>query len=248
MAIRFDTLRFVAADPATDVLQHLAHNRLATLAEALAMIGRPEPLLEREFLERNLVDSSEGRISTRGKTCFHCIEGIEGVDLRDVVDNLRSLDPGLSRVSLVREGMTTQFVDYLHRGDPIRRLMICSPWVNLDRSRLRKFITAIELSERVRGFRPEITVATRPLSDQPDGEQNQTLAYLRRVGALIKFQSRLHSKLYIIESGEESIQRIAFVGSENFTKVRYQELGILVNNDNQIIDDLTRYFLEVAQL
>jgi hypothetical protein len=245
-AAHFDTLKFVAADPVPELLQHLTQNPVVTLAEALLRFGGRSSFLETELTQRNLVATPGGQISSRGRACYYCIEGIEGVDLTHVVDNLRDLDPALSRISLVREGMTTRFVEHLHRVDPIRRVMICSPWVNLDRSRLRKFIQAIEMAERLRGFRPEITVVTRPLSDQPQGDQNATLSYLRRIGSLIVFQARVHSKLYIVEGGEDRVQRFAFVGSENFTKVRFQELGILVNNDNQLIDDLTQYFLSLA--
>lgn len=248
MTAPFDTLRFLAVEPIPETLQQLVRRSGSGLDDVLPQQSPGSGLVREEMIRRNLVTVPDGRVSTRGRACFYCIEGIEGVDLVQVVDNLRTLDPALSRVSLVREGMTTNFVDYLHRADPIRRVMICSPWMNLDRSRLRRFIQAIELSERMRGFRPEITVVTRPISDQPDEEQNQTLGYLNRIGAVITYQPRVHSKLYIVEAGEEIIQRFAFVGSENFTKVRYQELGIFVKNDNQLIDDLTRYFLSMAGL
>ena len=240
---RFETLKFLADDPAAYVLEHLARNPGSVLSEALSSNGGSNASLEREFARRNLVAEPALDISTQGKVCFQCVEGIEGASVLELVDNLRDLDPAASRVSIVREGMTSKFVEFLGRLDPIRRLMICSPWINLDTSRLRKFIKAIELSERIQGYRPEISVLTRPFAYQPAGEDNQTLGYLRRIGALINFEARLHSKLYIIEAGDETTVRYAFVGSENFTKVRFQELGIFVNNDNLLIDDLIRYFL-----
>ena len=86
----------------------------------------------------------------QGKVCFQCVEGIEGAGVLELVDNLRNLDPAASRVSIVREGMTSKFVEFLGRLDPIRRLMICSPWINLDTSRLPQVHKAIELSERSR--------------------------------------------------------------------------------------------------
>jgi hypothetical protein len=245
---QFETLRFVATNPVPEVLQFLCRHNRSTLADALAFFGGHDAVLEEEFRRRNFVMPPEDVISARGQTCFCCIEGIEGASIVELADALRQLDPAASRVSLVREGMTTRFVDFLSRLDPLRRLMICSPWVNLDKSRLRKLIASIELSERVRGFRPEVTVLTRPIDQQPGGAENPTLGYLKRIDSVITYDPRLHSKLYIVEAGTDAPQRYAFVGSENFTTVRYQELGIMVNNDQQLIDDLIRYFLSAAKL
>ncbi len=242
----FEMLRFVAADPIPSILRHLAHDPSSTVADASALYGPNDSNLEIELSRRNLVMPPDGKLSIRGRTCVYCIEGIEGANIVELVDKLRNVDPTASRVSLVREGMTTRFIDLLARLEPLRRLMICSPWINLDRQRLRKLIIAIEKAHQVSGFHPEVTVVTRPMKDQPDGENNETLGYFQRIGAVLCYESRLHSKLYIIESGSTVTQRYAFIGSENFTKVRYQELGIFVDNDNLIIEGLIRYFLNLA--
>src|SRR2546428_3330661 len=194
----FETLRFISGFPVTELLQHLVDHSEVPVTEALLRYAAADPLLADELSRRNLVGMPDGTISTRGRLCWYCIEAIEGGNVVEVVDKLRHLDPAVSRISIVREGMTSRFVDLLSRLDPIRRLMICSPWVNLDRSRLQKVITVIETSRKRRGFRPEITVVTRPMNDQPDGEHNETLGYLKRIGALIYFEERLHSKLYVV--------------------------------------------------
>ena len=276
----FEMLRFVAANPIPSILRHLAQDPSSTLNDASVLYGPNDTTLEIELLRRNLVMPPDGKLSIRGRTCVYCIEGIEGANIVELVDKLRNVDPTASRLSLVREGMTRAFLakavldwwsgdvpseatlsirrplrDVLARLEPLRRLMICSPWINLDRQRLRKLIdtnprrraeVAIEKAHEVSGFHPEVTVVTRPIKDQPDGENNETLGYFQRIGAVLCYESRLHSKLYIIESGSTVTQRYAFIGSENFTKVRYQELGIFVDNDNLIIEGLMRYFLNLA--
>jgi hypothetical protein len=198
------------------------------------------------FTRLNLVTTPDMQVTTRGRACSCGVSVIEGSSIVDVIDRLRQLDPSSNRITLVREGMTSEFIQLLQRLDTIRRVMICSPWTSLNRDRLQSLATGIERSKRRSGFSPEVSVVTRPVEEQPDGRNNETLAYLQRIG-IVTFTPQLHSKLYIVESGTMPAQRHAFVGSENFTKVRYQEVGIRVSNDNQVIDDLIHYFLSLAQ-
>jgi hypothetical protein len=85
-----------------------------------------------------------------------------------------------------------------------------------------------------------LTVVTRPLADQP---RPRTLEYIQRIGGVTHYLPALHSKLYLVEAGDEVISRVAFVGSENFTTVRHQEIGLRITDDNQLIDELIRHFL-----
>ena len=39
---------------------------------------------------------------------------------------------------------------------------------------------------------------------------------------------------------------MAIVGSQNLTRSNHLELGIRVNNDSRMIDELIRYFLELT--
>jgi hypothetical protein len=248
-ATSYDTLRFVGTECVPDVLRDLCQNNDLALGAALnarAESARIAYLTER-FLALNLVGQPELQISSRGRTCDCGIGLIEGESIVEVIDRLRSIDPLSNRITLVREGMTSQFIQLLHRLDPLKRIMICSPWISLGRDRRHDLMAAVERSQRQQGFYPELTVVTRALDDQPNKENNETLAYLRRIGALIKHVPNLHSKLYIVESGAVPPQRHAFVGSENFTKVRFQEVGIRINNDHQVVDDLVHYVLTLLE-
>src|SRR5207244_1507798 len=115
---------------------------------------------------------------------------------------------------------------------PIRRMMICSPWISLDRDRYHRLVHGVEISKRETGFYPEISVVTRPPVNQPGGDETDTISYLKRVNSVIRYHNSVHSKLYILESASSPPQRMAFVGSENFTKVRYLEVGLQIHNDH----------------
>jgi hypothetical protein len=244
-----EMLRFIASEAVPDILRELCETPELGLGKALDSWAEPSrvPYLTERFLRMNLVAAPEMQISTRGRACDCGVAVIEGSNVVDVIDRLREIDPMSNRISLVREGMTSMFIRLVQRLDSILRVMICSPWVSLGRDRLHAFASGIERSRRQRGFMPEVTVVTRPTDDQPNGVANETLAYFRQMGAVVSYRPNLHSKLYIIESATKPPQRYAFVGSENFTKVRYQEVGIRVSNDNQVIDDLMRYFLSLVE-
>lgn len=245
---KYDTLKFVASDAVAEILAFLEGNR-GSFEEGVATHASSDRVayFVDGFRRFNLVIPPDNIISVRGRVCHYCTEGVEGANLLDVIDRLRELDPASSRVTVVREGMTTHFVQMIGRMAPVRRMMICSPWISLDRDRFHQLVHGVELSKRMTGFYPEISVVTRPVSDQPGGTETDTLAYLRRTNSVIKYHGSLHSKLYIVESGSSPPQRMAFVGSENFTKVRYQEVGLQINNDHQLIDDLLRYFLRIGE-
>lgn len=246
--VSYATLRFLAADCAPDVLRDMCGSADHTLPAALEARAEPSrvPYLTETFLSFNLVSSPTMQVTTRGRACDCGIGLIEGASILEAIDRLREIDPTTNRITLVREGMTSGFIDLVRRLSAIRRVMICSPWVNLNRDRLHALATGIERSKREQGYPPEVTVVTRPADEQPDGAANQTLAYFGRIGAVVNYKPQLHSKLYIVECATTPAQRHAFVGSENFTKVRYQEVGIRINNDNQVVDDLVRYFLSLT--
>ncbi len=248
-AAPYNTLRFIASECVPAVLRDLCLTSDLALGPALdaQAEGSRIPYLTERFVRLNLVSESTMQVSTLGRTCDCGVGLIEGENIVDIIDRLRSIDPLSNRVTLVREGMTSQFIKLLHRLDPLRRIMICSPWINLGRDRQHELMAGIERSRRQQDFYPEITVVTRALDEQPNKAENETLAYFRRIGAVIKHVPNLHSKLYIVESGATPPQRHAFVGSENFTKVRFQEVGIRVNNDHQVVDDLVHYVLTLLE-
>lgn len=241
----YECLRFIASERVPQVLHELNTGADASLRDALAKQAEAHrvPYLDEQFRRYNLVSEPDLVVSGRGKACHCGVNIIEGSSIVDAIDRLYEIDPLAKRITLVREGMTDAFLHLVRKLDTIRRIWICSPWVSLSKDRLRDFVIGIERAKRDTGFVPEITVVTRPVQDQPLGDKNETLAYLGRVNAVIKYKPNLHSKLYIVETAGTPPQRQAFVGSENFTKPRYQEVGIRVNNDNLLIDDLVRYFL-----
>jgi hypothetical protein len=219
-----------------------------SLHESLKKQTTPDRVtyLQEQFLKHNLVAEPDMVVSGRGRTC-HCGVGvIEGESIVDAIDRLQEIDPSAKRITVVREGMTDAFLTLVRRLDAIRRIWICSPWVSLTTERLRNLAIGVERARRDTGFVPEISVVTRPVAEQPLADKNETLAYFSRVNAVIRYKRNLHSKLYIVETASSPAQRQAFVGSENFTKPRFQEVGIRVNNDNQLIDDLVRYFLALT--
>lgn len=241
----YECLRFIASERVPHVLHELNTVADASLLDSLAkqVEAHRVPYLEEQFRRYNLVAEPELVVSGRGRACHCGVNLIEGSSIVDAIDRLHEIDPLAKRITLVREGMTDAFLNLVRRLDSIRRIWICSPWVSLSKDRLRDLTIGIERTKRDTGFVPEVTVVTRPVQDQPLGEKNETLAYFGRVNAVVKYKPNLHSKLYIVETASTPPQRQAFVGSENFTKPRYQEVGIRVNNDNQLIDDLVRYFL-----
>jgi hypothetical protein len=247
MPSKYDTLKFVASEAAAEILNSMETDH-ASFEQAVRTHSSADRLvyLQETFRSFRLVDLPDDTISVRGRVCHYCVEGIEGANLIEVIDRFRELDPGSLRVTVVREGMTTQFVKMISNLAPIRRLMVCSPWISLGKDRLHQFIHGVEMSKRITGFYPEITVVTRPLANQPGGNETEILSYLRRVNSVIRYHGSLHSKLYILESASSPSQRVAFVGSENFTKLRYQEVGLRIHNDHQLVDDLMRYFMTIG--
>jgi hypothetical protein len=246
MSNSFETLRLLAEDDAPEFLRDLCGG--AGAADEFVdgdPHGRRATLVQR-FAQLSLLVTPTLELAPRGRICNCAIGLIEGADVVSTIDRLRELEPAANRITIVREGMTTAFLRLLGKLSGLHRVMICSPWINLDRKRLNELISAVERSRRATGFQAEVSVVTRPVSDQPDGAANQTLNYLRSIDAPIFFKQNLHSKLYVVESSGSPPQRYAFVGSENFTKVRYQELGLRIANDYQLVDDVVRYFLSIA--
>lgn len=58
---------------------------------------------------------------------------------------------------------------------------------------------------------------------------------------------RLHAKLYISEPGPYGGIHYAIFGSENLTGRRNIELGIKIENDNELLRNLTKFFREIQE-
>ena len=71
---------------------------------------------------------------------------IHGGDLKDVWRRLQSLDPGVRTSELIRNQLTSTFLEGLSRRPGFRRLFLCSPWISLN-ERQRQLLTNAVLRE-----------------------------------------------------------------------------------------------------
>lgn len=238
----YDTLRELESTSRTDL----------TADEIRAIMDRydmqdPEAATE-DLVAGNLLQRHGDRhyyLTTLGIRTSLLLEAINGCDLSDVYRRLTQLDSALRAYELIREGMTKVFVRSLVHRPGFGRLYLCSPWINLAEKERAMLIQAVAQAEERRGLRPEILVITRPESGTraapPEG-----LEPFQDLGAELYLHSRLHTKLYIREPSSNGGYAMAIVGSQNLTRSHYIELGILINSDSRMINQLIAYFLELA--
>lgn len=184
-------------------------------------------------------------LTTRGIQTTLLLEAINGGDLGDIYRRLTRLDSTLRTYELIREGMTRAFLRSLVLRPGFGRLYVCSPWISLDRKQEDMLVQAVTQAEQRRGARPEILVITRP-EKGTDASVPATLKPFQDLGAVLYLQKRLHTKLYVREPDSSGGYAMAIVGSQNLTKSRYIELGIRINSDSQMINQLIVYFLELT--
>jgi hypothetical protein len=209
-------------------------------------VDEPQATLE-DFVAANLLhrEGDQFGLTTLGiRTCL-LLEAVNGGDLKDVYRRLSRLDTSLRMYELIREGMTRSFLQNLCDRPGFGRLYFCSPWISLDRKQQDMLTHAIARVERRRGARPEILVITRP-EEGTDRIIPATLKSFQDLDATIFLNKRLHTKLYIREPDTSGGYAMAIVGSQNLTKSSYLELGIRINSDGQMIDQLIAYFLELT--
>lgn len=166
---------------------------------------------------------------------------VNGGELSDAFRQLSRIDSSLGAYELVRDKMTTVFIRSLTSRPGIGALYFCSPWINITEKDFEHIRRSVE---RARPRAPDIFVITRPdpiTNGMPDGAKP-----FRELGADIFLHPRLHTKLYIREPGLQGGYAMAIVGSENLTRSRYLELGIKVNGDTAMIQQLVRYFFELT--
>jgi len=217
------------------------------LAGIMAENGMAEPDASIEdFVAANLLhrDGDRFGLTTLGiRTCL-LLEALNGSDLRDIYRRLSRIDRTLRVYELIREGMTKAFLQNLVEHPGFGRLYICSPWISLDRKQQELLVHAIIQVEQRRGARPEILVITRP--DEKTGLVPDTVKPFQDLGATLFLNRRLHTKLYIREPDTSGGYTMAIVGSQNFTKSNYLELGVRINSDSQMINQLIAYFYELT--
>lgn len=179
-------------------------------------------------------------LSGFGQTVTLLLRGInEKASLGDVVSSLTRMYPDLRPYTLITHDITNVFIDSLLARPDFIRIYICSPWIRLDEEHFGKIRRAIE---RRKYERVELFVITLPPRRYRDPHGIATLRGLVELGAEVVTNGKLHTKLYISEPGPRGGAQYAIFGSENLTGKRNIELGVKIENDNELLAKLTEYF------
>ena len=186
-------------------------------------------------------------LSDNGRKLSLLISAINGADIADVFRRVQRIDGVSLAYELVRQDMTKVFFDNLIEKPGVGSLYICSPWINPTERQLDELAYAMLNQERRSGVRPELLVISRP-PDKGQGGKEGGLTAFRKLGATIYYNQRLHSKLYIRSPDDGGGVLLAIVGSKNLTRTNYYELGIIINGDNHIVNQLITYFLNLVNL
>jgi hypothetical protein len=203
-----------------------------------------------DLLGVNLLQRTGARfgISRLGHRVALLIDALNGGDIDDIVRRLRRLDGSVERYEMVRQGMTTRFLDTFVEHPYFGSLYICSPWINLNEKETSLIRYGVLLSEKRTGRRPDIHVITRPAAELPEEIRATGMGMrpLIEMGARVYYIRNVHSKLYIREPDENGGYGVALVGSENLTQSNYLELGIQINGDGRLISQLIAHFYEMT--
>jgi len=235
-----ECLQYLSAVSETAFERFELENRIRDLGvgEAAVMVD--------QLLAADLIASYGDRlgISALGLRTQLLIEALEGGDIDDICYRLRRIDGRDDPYVLVREGMTKAFFQTLLDRPGFRRLYICSPWINpSDReAAILKYVYFRAIREQLDS--PEVLVIARPPDAAPLGT-DAGLKPFTEIGAQLFFNRRLHSKLYIREPDRRGGVSLAIVGSQNLTRSAHLELGIRINGDTRLIEQLIVYFLDV---
>jgi hypothetical protein len=217
----------------------------------LSRCGITSPSVVKDQLTQVGIIFEEGKmlyLSPKGHRTFLLLKALNRGDLKDLVHNLRKIDPTLFPYEIVTEGMTAAFIDGLASLPTFRRVLICSPWVYLKRKILQKFCYAVyKAQEKNPTDKVDIIFIARPLEkkDPNYGKFLECFQELIKVGVEIVVRERLHSKLYIRDPGSSGGFSEAIFGSENLTSKRNIELGMRITNDSIILNKLITYFFDL---
>lgn len=185
-------------------------------------------------------------ISSLGKKVTLLLRGINGdEELSEVFRKLTYLYPELRPYELITKDVTSYFVDNLLLRPDFIRIYICSPWIRLEKDHLEKIKQAVLKAEK-KYQNLQIFVITQPREGYRNWQASvETFKVLKSLGAEIATNQKLHAKLYISEPGAYGGAYYAIFGSENLTGRQNIELAIKIENDNEILGKLTRYFREI---
>lgn len=199
-----------------------------------------------QFLVANLLEFHGERIgiSTFGRRTALVVEVLNGGDVHEVYRKLRRLDGASDMYELVHQDMTKVFFQTLLDRPRFGRLYICSPWVNPSKKEAASLKHAVMRVENETGRMPEVLVVTRPPQAMPAGTEKGLEVFIE-IDAEIFFHPRLHSKLYVREPDIGGGYSLAIIGSQNLTKSNMLELGIRINADSYLINQLIKYFYDL---
>ena len=199
------------------------------------------------LLDGNIIQAIGTRfaLSQNGRKTSLLMQAINGADLNEIYQRIRRVDGDEAAYQLVREGMTSIFFNSLSESPGVGTLYICSPWINPTEKQERRLMYAALMQEKRTGTIPDILIVTRPAKSQPPGTENG-LETFRKLKAKIYYNKRVHSKLYIREPDFSGGAMLAIVGSQNLTRSRMLELGILIRGDDQVINQLVRHFVDLT--
>lgn len=187
-------------------------------------------------------------LSNFGRRITLLLSGINGADVREVFRKISKIEPSLLPYEIVREGMTGEFISTLESNPKFRRVFICSPWLIMKRKLLHKFVYASHLAQdRNKDGKLDISVIVRPLSKEASGysQSLETLQTLKRIGADIVVNKKVHAKIYVRTPGRSGGLTMGVFGSENLTGSRNIELGIRIMNDTEIVNKLIAHFYDI---
>jgi hypothetical protein len=157
------------------------------------------------------------------------------------------LYPSLKPYEIITHDVTNYFIDSLNRSPDFIRLSICSPWISLNETQLTKLQEAILKASRLYP-RLEIYVITKPKAEYAHWEGAiDTFEMLIQFQAQIMTNSKLHTKLYMSEPGPYGGSHYAILGSENLTGKKNVEIAVKIQNDNDILRKLNRYFFNISE-
>lgn len=161
---------------------------------------------------------------------------INGASLESVIDRL-SLRLR-SRYSLITKDVTGAFFQMLRQAQAPREILICSPWIRLDAAQTEF------LGDLVRKGTKISAIIRPPRQQQPPAWRAYLLRTAKELvesGVELVQHSNVHTKLYIIESGQSSS---AIFGSENLTGTGNTELALHISEET-VLQKLIAYWNEV---
>ena len=246
----FDILSLPAAIPTLEYLRKSSETayRREQLEDIIQECqGNDSSHVLDQFLNSGLIQPYGDRlgISILGRKTSLLAEAINGGDVRDIFRRLQQLRGFEDTYQIVQGRMTNFFFRSLTQRPGCGALYICSPWINPTERELRWLKYAMLEQERRTGSKFDVFVITRPPETWPPGLAGG-LEPFENVGAVIYFNSQLHSKLYVREPDQTGRYSLAMVGSQNLTKSNNLELGIRINGDRRLIDQLIAYFMNLA--